>query len=646
MRRKILSVMLSLALIMGMAGCGNGTSQAGKQGAPDDEIITTTAVDQGKTMVTIRVEFGAGQSSNLESVLEQKFPNVDIVLRHDGSTDSLYTLRANLEAGVECDLIMSRRLATISDVASEYLLDLSSESFVDNYYLTAIDSCTDNDTKLYYLPGPMDVYGIVYDKTMFEENGWKVPDSYTGFVSLLNQISAEKEGVTPFQVSMMYPDMFQIMFNTYNYESTYAGIDNYKWLSAYQTGQGSMVGHMESAVANFKKLREDGILSANALEVTPSTRSSMLYEDHTAAMIIECQNAVAYAKNYDCDHEIAMMPFFTSDSADGDFLYGIPSYYMAVNKSAAEESEQKKQILLDIYSYLSSVEGQEMLIGDDFQVSNVKGVAVNNNEFSENIMDTINKGNVINTFYFAEGETNKQVERAMLADLASVLDGTESVTDWLLSADEARNAFLTGDTTKEQPYGTVETTMTRLETAYTVAEMYADTMGTEIGLVRGGGWDESTNGYFYQGNITDSSLACLTPAKEADKSGREWADSIVKAKLTGQQIIDILNSSYEPENSKGLYPYYVVSGLNVEFNPWGTEGNRVISCKLADGTDIDRNAYYEVAYFNGSLPEGLDESVKPTSGTSLTWQESFLQWLSGKGGTLKKPEMMVKLKYS
>jgi hypothetical protein len=319
---------------------------------------------------------------------------------------------------------------------------------------------------------------------------------------------------------------------------------------------------------------------------------------------------------------------------------------MAVNKSAAEESEQKKQILLDIYSYLSSVEGQEMLIGDDFQVSNVKGVAVNNNEFSENIMDTINKGNIINTFYFAEGETNKQVERAMLADLASVLDGTESVTDWLLSADEARNAFLTGDTTKEQPYGTVETTMTRLETAYTVAEMYADTMGTEIGLVRGGGWDESTNGYFYQGNITDSSLACLTPAKEADKSGREWADSIVKAKLTGQQIIDILNSSYEPENSKGLYPYYVVSGLNVEFNPWATEGNRVISCKLADGTDIDRNAYYEVAYFNGSLPEGLDESVKPTGGSSLTWQESFLQWLSDKGGTLKKPEMMVKLKYS
>jgi ABC-type glycerol-3-phosphate transport system substrate-binding protein len=606
-------------------------------------------VDQDKTMITVRVEFGAGQQENLEAVLEEEFPNVDIVLQHDGSTDSLYTIAENLKAGVECDLILSRRLPVVEDIASEYLLDLSAEDFVNNYYLNSVDSCADAAGKVYYLPGPSDVYGIVYDKTLFEQNGWFVPGSYSEFVELLNQIKASGIVDRPFAVSMMYPDVFQIVFNTYSFLDVFSGKDNYLWLADYQTGNGSMIGHMEPAVTKFRQLFDDGILSDAIFETTPSERSQMLYVDHSTAMIIECQNAVDYnvsqtdaAEGNPEVHEVAMMPFWTSDEAESDFVYAIPSYYMAINKASAEESDEKKQILLDIFSYLSSVEGQEMLMGDNFQISSIEGVAMQSNDFSQNIMDTISRGNIINTFYYAEGETSKQVERAMRETAEDLIDGNMTTEQWLANADETRDAYLSGSMTEEDVLGQSETTLTRLESAYTVAEMYAEQMDVSIGLVRGGGWDRSTNGYFYAGDITATSLAVVEPDKEVSSDDPE-ADRIVTSTLTGQQILDILNDATPLAETRGFSSYFVAYGLDVTFAPWESEGSRVISCKLADGTALDPDATYEVAYFNGSLPESISASVDQV--LEKTWQEAFLDWLDGQGGTVKKPDMTLTLQW-
>jgi ABC-type glycerol-3-phosphate transport system substrate-binding protein len=660
MKKKFVSLLLVLSMLASfVAGCGQEDTSVSQvsvsqslQGESENEILTTTAVDQDKTMITVRVENGVGQQDNFEQILEEKFPNVDIVLRHDGSASSVYTMRASLESGEECDLILSRTLPYTADIASQYLLDLSAEPFVDNYYMNAVDSCANSDGELYYLPGPSDVYGIVYDKTMFDEYGWELPSSYSEFVALLDairQTTAEAgEEVEPFTVSLMYPDMMQILFNTYGYDDVYSGTDNFQWLTAYQQGEGSMVGHMESAVKDFKKLFEDGVLSLDATETEPSTRSEMMYVDHSTAMIIECQNAVNYVKamteGVDTEvHELAMMPFWTSDEEDSDYLYAIPEYYLAVSKRAAQESEEKKEILLDIMEYLSSVEGQNMLMGDDFVLSNIEGVEMNANSFSENIIDTVERGQVINTFYLAAGENSKQVERAMLAQVPDLINENISVKEFLTTADEARDAWLAG-TAEETSYGTVETTLTRLETAYTMAEMYADVMGTSIGICEGGGWNRSTNGYLYEGAITDQMLEALTPNKEtqADDANPD-GDKIVTASLTGQQILDVLNDATQITDTSGLSPYYVAYGLTVEFAPWASGGERVISCKTSDGKEIDPKEVYEVAYFNGSLPLS---GIEPEQVCDQEWTEAFTSWLTGQGGTVKEPEMTLTLVYN
>jgi hypothetical protein len=338
-----------------------------------------------------------------------------------------------------------------------------------------------------------------------------------------------------------------------------------------------------------------------------------------------------------------MMPFWTSDEEDSDYLYAIPSYYMAINKQSAEESEEKKEILLKIYSYLSSVEGQEMLIGDDFQISNIQGVTINENSFSKDIISTIERGQVINTFYLSAGEDNKQVERQMLATVGDMILGNMTVEEWLLAADEVRDKYVTGNSEGEESYGQAETTLTRLETAYTIAKMYAEVTDAPIGICYGGGWDMSTNGYFYEGDITDSSLECITPDKEpASEEDDSNTNKIVSASLTGEQILAILNGTQQFSDTKGFSAYYVAYGLTVEYNPWGDEGERVLSCKLPNGEELDPEEQYEVAYFNGSLP---DETIEPDRILDQNWKEAFLSWLDENGGVIKKPEMTLTLVY-
>ena len=355
MKKKSFYLICNLILLLCCMGC---EKQELPQGAKENDILTMEPVDQDKTMVTVHYEFGIPYRE-IEALIEDGFPQVDIVMVHDGSDDAEYAVRQNLLHGLECDIILSRGISTVGDIAPEYLVDLSAESFVGNYNLSAIDPCADIEGNLYYLPGPSDVYGVVYDKTMFAENGWEIPHSYSEFVELIEvinqaglraeeQVDGETREVTvkALQPSFKFADAFQIMFDVFSYDQVYRGVENQQWLRAYQKGEGSMVGHMEPAVDTLKRLMADGIFSTEDFAVKPRDRSRMLYHDHTTAMIFENQNAFINNIDYEQDetlrHEMGIFPFWTSDEPDSDYLYAIPSFYMAINRAAVKESKEKK----------------------------------------------------------------------------------------------------------------------------------------------------------------------------------------------------------------------------------------------------------------------------------------------------------------
>jgi hypothetical protein len=119
-------------------------------------------------------------------------------------------------------------------------------------------------------------------------------------------------------------------------------------------------------------------------------------------------------------------------------------------------------------------------------------------------------------------------------------------------------------------------------------------------------------------------------------------ERICVGSLTGQQILNVLNSDEGDSDSSAEYYYYVASGLDVTFNPWADAGERVISCKLPDGSELDADETYQVAFFYGSL---RDDTIQPESALDMTWDESFQKWLDDIGGTVKKPDMTITLEY-
>lgn len=641
MRKRIYIVVMLAVMITCFGSCNKNKSLP--QGAKKNDILTMTPVNQDKTMITVHYEDGV-QEDKIEELIEEKFDKVDVVMVHDGSTNSAYPLRQNLINGIECDFILSRSMPSVGDIASEYLLDLSVESFVGNYYLTALDSCVGADERLYYLPGTSDIYGVVYDRTLFEENGWKVPQSYSEFVELINAIN--NSGIKALQPSLMYADAFQIIFDTFSYDKVYRGVENQQWLLDYQDGKSSMVGHMEPGVDIFKRLYADGIISKEDFDVEPGKRSRMLYREHTTAMIFENQNAyeynVLYSNSDGHKHEVGIFPFWTSDEENSDYLYSIPAYYMAINKKSADESKEKKELLLDIMSYLSRPETQKKLVENGMQISNVEGVSIVENDFTKDVKKTIDEGRIISTFSYAGADTNRAVEWTMRDTACDMLDGKMSVEEWLRLADDTRDRYIKREDVSEV-YGKAEKTFTKLETAQLVGDMYRYETGAAFALVFVGSDSEGVNGYLYKGNITDDSLECISPSNinKFDKCG------IAKGTLTGQQIMDYL-SGKEGIDSDNPGEHIVASGLKVEYAPWKKKGDWLISCTLPDGTKINPESKYEVAYYAGSLKVIEDEKVEAAYIDDEvilegTWEEHFISWLKNMGGVLKEKELTTKL---
>lgn len=65
-------------------------------------------------------------------------------------------------------------------------------------------------------------------------------------------------------------------------------------------------------------------------------------------------------------HEIGLMPIYTSDDPDSGYLYAIPRSFIGITGQGAADPA-KLEALLRIMDYLSTPEGQKLLIsGDDY----------------------------------------------------------------------------------------------------------------------------------------------------------------------------------------------------------------------------------------------------------------------------------------
>lgn len=605
--------------------------------------------DDGK--IQIKVQYLCGRMNlDLEPVLEEKFPNVDIVTDELVGTPD-YIIAKEMAFDLEPDIYLYEGLSRMDEkIIADKFYDLSGEAFVNNFYLSAVSECINEDGKLYYLPGPIYVYGIVYDKTAFQELGLEVPHSYTEFVELLNEVKAmglkgtEPDenapgeeltvDVEPFVPTVKWPDMWSFIFDSYIYDDYIKGVENALWLDRYQQGNESMTGHLEGAAEKLIGLFDDGILSPAFWEIRAPVRTAMLYRYHTSLMTIECQSAQGFNERANAEtpenlHEIGMMPFYTSDKPDTDYLISMPRCYFGMTKRAAQD-EAKKEAILEIFDFLSTMEGQDLMIeGGGGEINLLKESNLTDAPFYDEVRDTFSEGRVITRFYFAGKDGS--VESYMHQTTLDLVEGKISIEDWLKGADRVRDQVLESRPVAEASYGTVKEMLTMEETAVVVGEAYRHATGADIGIVPCRASFGMKN-RLYKGDITDSAIDAIMTTRMSVGTVSEdpYHINMVTVKITGQQLMELLEEYRDT--------FVGLAGLDVVYDPSRPEGERYLSIQY-NGREIRP----EDEFIAASVKGAVRALPLVRAYNELVFRDMFVSYLDSLGGVIDGAPQSLKI---
>ena len=168
------------------------------------------------------------------------------------------------------------------EVGKEYweerLMDLSSLPLTNKYANTMLQKST-LEGKLYYLPGPSQLRGIVYNKTLFEEEGWKYPTNFEEFIEVCHEI--ETDGYRSLQLGLGNSEVLDTAFVGYGFKDSFSSVENTQALEDYNQGVGSFGDNFLPALETFQRLIDEGILREEDLTIKYQDRERMIFNRET-----------------------------------------------------------------------------------------------------------------------------------------------------------------------------------------------------------------------------------------------------------------------------------------------------------------------------------------------------------------------------
>lgn len=611
MKKFMLVLIMAAGVLLSVSACSESKSEqeATAEQNPyylENEIITVENLNDDRMVIVIDTQYNVS-TSNIGEVVEAKFPEVNVLLHLQNTANATYYTQKSLEHGLLGDIFFCAiGMPKDEEMLSKYFIDLSDAPFINNYYQNALDNVAING-KIYMLPGFSDLFGIIYDRTLFEEQGWKLPDSRDEFIALCRTIQEEK-GYQAFMPTLKYSRMAMLLSHGFHYEKVIAGLENQQWLQAYRRGEASFSGHMEPMFQGMKELFDAGVLSDVNFTIDPGIRSAMLYKEYTSAMTMETQNAATYAENADTEHEYGMIPFWNSNNEDSDYLVSAPGFNIYVNKRLEEpENSEKLQKVMEILAYFSTPEGQNALMTDESAtISNVKGTdSASGGAFMKGVEATIAKGNIFSEVRYTELSYNNAFQVAFREALMGYLKGTMEMEEAMAHCDEAMQLLKNAVEQEEEVYGTALQNFTVLETAEFVADILRKEAEADVALVLAKQLTYGEAGNFFKGDITETALNFVSLDYVSGKNPAY--NQLVTVNLTGEQILAIMNYPYlnnAATDTRTVWlkhddpSYWVPSNLKIEYAPLMPE-NSIISIKNIDGSTFDLKKTYKVAIWNG-----------------------------------------------
>ncbi len=299
--KKAISMMLATAMAATcLAGCGSAaSSSAAASSEAASSEATSTATSEASTgektfennELNIAVFEGGYGSEYWDEIIkrfEAAYPGVTVnmqispkirdIIRPQivaGNVPDFISMNDNDSTGLISSMVKEHALMDLSDVFEEGGID-DDTPLKDQVIDGLLDSakCSPyGDGKIYIAPFDASPMGLVYNKTLFEENGWETPVTWDDFFELGEK--AKEKGIALFTYQGIYPGYLESMLWPALASAT--GIDNMKAIASYTPGSLSSDEALK-VFQNMAKIGTDGYLMDGtvALNHTQSQTDMMM----------------------------------------------------------------------------------------------------------------------------------------------------------------------------------------------------------------------------------------------------------------------------------------------------------------------------------------------------------------------------------
>lgn len=600
---------VAFLLAVGMLAACSAAPAAG-----GGDILTQKPTVKGKTQITVLVKY-AFTINGFEKAVEEKFPEIDLVQVGNYTRDmGAAEYESRLEHGDLTDVVMTWPLDVGEEYWAERLLDLSGMPFTSRYNLSMLNHIS-RGGKLYYLPGPSQVRGIVYNKTLFQERGWQVPTDYEGFLALCKTI--EESGMRSLQLGLGNAEVLDTAFVGYNYANYFSKPQDIQWLADYNNGKGSFAEHFGGALETFQQMADAGIWKASDLDVRYPDREKMLFTRQCAMV----EDSVLITRMGDeqtgTADEFALMPFF-NPGKNGDWARLYMVCYIGLNKQLAQpENAAKYALVMKLMDYISTPQGQEALASDTGAMfSSLMGTESSSVPEVEAMAPALGHGR------YAVFPVLENAQGALREGLAGMLRGELSGSEVAAMVDaQNKNPPVPAAPRK---LGTATARFSMVETGSFVTDAMRAHSGCEIALFLDNGKDGRYNGKgisacLYEGDVTVLDLARILPDLKHGEAGVLW-----KTEMTGEALVKTLEYSIPVGNGQTGWFYYF-SGLQMTYDPTAEPGTRIRKLTGPDGKPIDPARVYTVAVMDDTVSAELLLSCTKTEATIASILEAAVE---------------------
>ncbi len=240
-KKRLTGVLLTAVMVTTLAaGCGSGEGSGG-----DEEKVTLTVLAGQSTT-------DAGIEDMIDEALAEKYPNIELEWECvDWGNDFQPKMQQYLQSGLP-DIIIGKA----QDVATYAPQGVLGE--IDSGYLDrGLDAARENvtiDGKTYGLVYNAMYQGVYYNKTMFEENGWEVPETLDDLQKIIDDCN--EKGIIPFGSHMV--DTWSIGNVTMQFAMNDVFNNNPSWGDDFRAGKVSFSDSEEMQTAyEYNKLIYD-----------------------------------------------------------------------------------------------------------------------------------------------------------------------------------------------------------------------------------------------------------------------------------------------------------------------------------------------------------------------------------------------------